>query len=154
MNSLRGLGIINPTLKDNRARILTHGHGWKAVFIPLTHLMSLWKPSAVGLRRPWTPLICKASPGAAPKVFFTWDHFEVVCTQWFHWTNSVPDLFYFISHSVLWPWTQDYSDLIPCFQKSPLWCAGEQNKHVPVLSVHTEEADFHLMALSQTLQSP
>lgn len=36
MNSLRGLVVINPTLKYNRARTLTHSFGQRSPFTSLT----------------------------------------------------------------------------------------------------------------------
>lgn len=42
MNPLRGLLIINPTLKNDTAKILNHGFGQRAALVPLPCVTSPW----------------------------------------------------------------------------------------------------------------
>lgn len=53
MNPLGDFVIINPMLRDNKARSLNHGFGQRALFTLLTRVVNLWSKGWWGLGRSW-----------------------------------------------------------------------------------------------------
>lgn len=76
MNPLRDFVIINPMLRNKKARILNHGFGQRALFTPLTWVVNLWSKGWWSLRRSWMRMNSwcsfRGSPQECSSLYWGW----------------------------------------------------------------------------------